>query len=173
MRHRQKSERFSRSEGPRRALKKSLLRAILIEEKIKTSHTMAKALTSWVAKLITLAKVDTLHNRRTAYMQLNDHALVKRLFVEVAPRFKDVPGGYTRMFDVGLRKGDGNLMSLIELTKLGEKSNPVADKDKKAKKETDDESESPVKSKKAVKKSAASGVKKLLDKAKGKAKKDK
>lgn len=163
MRHRQKSERFSRPEGQRRALKKSLLRALLIEERIKTSHTQAKALTSWVADLITLAKIDTLHNRRQAYEELNDHRLTKRLFEVVAPRFKEIYGGYTRMFDVGLRKGDGNLLSLIEFTKREEKGKKTK-KGKKAAKESKETEQSQGEEKKPAKKGIAAGVKKLFNK---------
>jgi large subunit ribosomal protein L17 len=161
MRHRQKSERFSRPEGQRRALKRSLLRAIIREERIKTSHTMGKALTSWIAKLITLAKTDNLHNRRQAYSELNDHLLVKRLFEAIAPRFKDVAGGYTRMFDTGLRKGDGNLMSLIELTKIEEKI-PKAKKAKGKKEEQVGNANADAK--KTTKKAVTGGVKKLFAK---------
>jgi len=165
MRHRLKSEKFSRSEGQVRGLKKSLLRAILIEESIKTTHEKAKGLTIWVAKLITRAKVDNLHNRRLAYSELDSHTLVKRLFEEIAPRFKDIPGGYTRMFDIGWRKGDCAKLSLIELTKLAEKPKPIA---AKAGKKGEDKKEAKGEAKPAaVKKESkkiGDGVKKLLGK---------
>lgn len=165
MRHRLKSEKFSRSEGQVRGLKKSLLRAILLEESIKTTHEQAKGLTSWVAKLITRAKVDNLHNRRLAYSELDDHNLVKRLFEDIALRFKDVPGGYTRMFDIGWRKGDCAKLSLIEFTKLSDKQKVV--KTKAAKKGEEGKEEAietlPV-AKKEDKKAPVKGIKKLLAK---------
>ena len=165
MRHRLKSEKFSRSEGQVRGLKKSLLRALLLEESIKTTHEQAKGLTIWAAKLITRAKVDNLHNRRLAYSELNDHKLVKRLFEDIALRFKDIPGGYTRMFDIGWRKGDCARLSLIELTKLSDK--PKAVTTKAAKKGEDEKVEKadtlPV-AKKEGKKVPVKGIKKILAK---------
>jgi large subunit ribosomal protein L17 len=166
MRHRLKSEKFSRSESQVRGLKKSLLRALLLEESIKTTHEKAKGLTIWAAKLITRAKVDNLHNRRLAYSELNDHKLVKRLFEDVALRFKDVPGGYTRMFDIGWRKGDCAKLSLIELTKLADKPKAVATKAAKKGEEGKEEKKSDALSaaKNEGKKAPVKGIKKLLAK---------
>jgi len=163
MRHRVKSEKFSRPEGQRRALKKSLLRAILLQERIKLLKSQGRALKSWTEKLITLAKNDTLHNRRLAYRQLNDHALVKRLFISIAPRFKDIPGGYTRMLDFGLRKGDGATLSILELTKREEKEKKVPKvKAKEVKAEKQEKKAT------AGKKSIGAGVKKIFNKSKKK-----
>jgi large subunit ribosomal protein L17 len=121
MRHRIKSEKFSRNRGQRKALVKSLLRALFIYERIKTTESKAKGIKHWAERLITLAKEDTLHHRRLAYKWLGDHNLVKRLFEEIAPRFKNIPGGYTRVLDLGPRQGDGAKISLLELTRLTKK----------------------------------------------------
>lgn len=117
MRHRKKSEKFSRSRAQRKALVNTLLRALLINERIQTTESRAKALRSHADRLITLSKSDTLHSRRLAYSVLQDHSLVKRLFSDIGPRYKEVVGGYTRVLSVGLRKGDGAKVSLLELTK--------------------------------------------------------
>jgi len=135
MRHQKKSEKFSRNRAQRKALVKSLLRALFTYERIKTTESKAKGIRPWVDRLITLAKNDTLHARRLAYKWLPDHLLVKRLFEQIAPRFKDTPGGYTRIIDIGYRAGDAAKISLMELTKLGEKK--ITAKAKKTKSKTE------------------------------------
>lgn len=131
MRHRRKSQKFSRNRAQRKALTKSLLRSMVIYERIKTTESKAKALKSWIDKLITLAKIDTVHHRRLAFQDLRDHILVKKLFESIAPRFKGINGGYTRMFYLGCRKGDASRISLIELTKLEIKEKKVREKKEK------------------------------------------
>ena len=135
MRHRKKSKKFSRSRAQRKALTKSLLRSMVTYERIKTTEAKAKSLKGWIDKLITLAKTDTLHHRRLAFQDLRDHDLVKKLFEAIAPRFKGINGGYTRMFYLGCRKGDASRISLIELTKLDLKEKKVKEKKEK---ETED-----------------------------------
>lgn len=140
MRHRRKSQKFSRSRAQRKALKKSLLRSMVSYERIKTTEAKASALRSWIERLITLAKTDTVHHRRLAFQVLRDHDLVKKLFEAIAPRFKGINGGYTRMFYLGCRKGDASRISLIELTKIEIKEKKV--REKKAKEtETTEEAE--------------------------------
>lgn len=141
MRHRKKSERFSRSRAQRKALIRSLLRSLFIYEKIVTTQSKAKGVRGWVDKLIEWAKKDTLHHRRLAYKILCDHKLVKRLFEEIGPRFKDISGGYTRIVNVGYRKGDGALLSLLELTRIEEEKKEK--KKKEEKKEVVIEKETP------------------------------
>jgi len=130
MRHRKKSEKFSRSRAQRKALVKSLLRAMVIYESIKTTSSKAKAISASMDKLITLAKRTDLHARRLAYSRLGDHKLVKKLFDETAPRFEGLNSGYTRVINLGYRKGDGALMSIVELMRLKEKKKPKAGKAK-------------------------------------------
>ncbi|MFA5271863.1 MAG: 50S ribosomal protein L17 [Candidatus Omnitrophota bacterium] len=131
MRHRRKSKKFSRNRAQRKALTKSLLRSMVIYERIKTTESKAKSLKSWIDKLITLAKTDTLHHRRLAFQDLRDHLLVKKLFEVIAPRFQGINGGYTRMFYLGFRKGDASRISLIELTKMETKEKKVKEKKEK------------------------------------------
>jgi len=121
MRHRKKQNKLSRPRAQRKALLKSLVRSLFIYEKIKTTPRKAKVTASRAQELITLAKKENLHARRTAFSFLQDHKLVKKLFEEIAPRFKDIPGGYTRTMSLGSRKGDGAKISILELTKLKEK----------------------------------------------------
>jgi len=133
MRHRKKSERFSRSRAQRKALIRSLLRSLFIYEKIVTTQSKAKGIRGWVDKLVEWAKKDTLHHRRLAYKILCDHKLVKRLFEEIAPRFKDISGGYTRIVNIGYREGDGALLSLLELTRIKEEKKEKKKKEEKGK----------------------------------------
>ncbi|MFH1768331.1 MAG: 50S ribosomal protein L17, partial [Candidatus Omnitrophota bacterium] len=117
MRHRKKSEKFSRSRAQRKALIHSLLRALLISGRIETTESKAKAIRAHVAKLITWGKRGDLASRRLAYKILGEHLLVKRLFDKIAPQFKDLNGGYTRIIDLRHRKGDGALLSIVELVR--------------------------------------------------------
>jgi large subunit ribosomal protein L17 len=155
MRHRKKSKKFSRSRAQRKALMKSLLRSIITYERIVTTESKAKGIRKWVDRLITWAKEDTLHHRRLCYRWLEDHKLVKRLFEEIAPRFKDVNGGYIRIIDLGNRRGDGAKLSILELTRTEKKEKVSKKKEEKKKREPKEE-----------KKSFVSGVKKIFKKEK-------
>ena len=162
MRHRKKSEKFSRSRAQRKALVNSLLRALIIHERITTTTSKAKYLRSQVDSLITKAKKDDLASRRLVYRRLGDHQLIKRLFEVIAPRYKSINGGYTRVVHLAARRGDGADISLIELTKR-----EVRKKVAKAKKDKEKAVE-PEKPKEAEaskpKKGIISGVKKIFKK---------
>ena len=125
MRHRKKSDKLSRSRAQRKALLKSMVRAFLISERIKTTPRKARATSAKAERLITLGKRGDLAARRQAYTFLQDHTLVARLFDDIAPRFKDVAGGYTRMMNIGFRKGDGAKMAILELTEVRKAARPV------------------------------------------------
>lgn len=99
----------------RMALLKGLLRALLTHGQIETTETRAKDLRSIVEKVITTAKTNDLHSRRLARRWLNDEDLVKELFDNVAPKFSERPGGYTRMTKIGFRRGDAAPMVKLEL----------------------------------------------------------
>ncbi|MCK4810603.1 MAG: 50S ribosomal protein L17 [Candidatus Omnitrophica bacterium] len=131
MRHRKKSVKLSRPRAQRKALIRSLLRAVMLYESIKTTKAKAKAIRTGVDKLIEWGKDNTLSSRRKADQILGDHKLTKKLFDKIAPRFKDINGGYTRIMDLNHRLGDGAKISLIELTQLEKKE----EKKKKKKKE--------------------------------------
>jgi large subunit ribosomal protein L17 len=92
----------------RKALVQNLSIELITHGKIKTTETKAKAIKPYVEKLVTLAKNDTIANRRLAFTKLNNKEAVKNLFENVAPKFKQRPGGYTRFLKISeTRLGDG------------------------------------------------------------------
>ena len=121
MRHRVAGRRLGRSSGHRRALRRNLITELFRHERIKTTEAKAKAIRSDAEKLITLAKRGlqddsyTLHARRQAVAALNDPAIAKKLFDELAPRYEEREGGYTRLYKLGRRKGDGAPLVFLEL----------------------------------------------------------
>jgi len=129
MRHRRK-KRLSGSRSLRRAQIKSLIRALLIYERIKTTTRKAKLAAAEVERLISRGKKGDLASRRIAYSILGDHKLVKKLFEDIAVRFKEIPGGYTRVINLDSRKGDGADLSILELTLLKEKPKKKKKKEK-------------------------------------------
>ena len=115
MRHLKSGRQLSRNSSHRWALVRNLVTALLREEKIRTTDPKAKELRRWADRVITLGKQGTLHARRQALSIVQDKAVVKKLFDTIGPRFKDRPGGYTRIVKIGLRRGDAAPMSVIEL----------------------------------------------------------
>jgi len=115
MRHLKAGRQLSRNSAHRWALMRNLITALLREEKIQTTDPKAKELRRWVDRVITLGKRGSLHARRQALGIVQDKAVVRKLFDTIAPRFKDRPGGYTRIIKLGIRRGDAAQMSLIEL----------------------------------------------------------
>ena len=118
MRHRVAGRKLSRHTQHRELMFRNMLVSLLQHERIKTTLAKAKELRSWVDKIITLGKKNTLHARRQAFALLRDESTVKKLFDEVTPRFKDRKGGYTRIYKLGWRHGDAAPLSLIELLSL-------------------------------------------------------
>ena len=115
MRHRKSGRQLSRNSAHRWALMRNMITALLREEKIRTTDPKAKELRRWADRVITLGKRGSLHARRQALGIVQDKAVVRKLFDTIAPRFKDRPGGYTRIIKLGIRRGDAAHMSLIEL----------------------------------------------------------
>ena len=115
MRHRIGGFKLDRDGSGRRALLRGLTTSIILEDRIKTTVTKAKAVRPKVEKMITLAKRDTLHSRRQAAAFLLSDDAVKKLFDTIGPRCAERPGGYTRIMRVGFRKGDGAEEAIIEL----------------------------------------------------------
>ena len=120
MRHRKAGRRLSRTTSHRKATMKSLAVALFTHRHIDTTVAKAKELRRFAEPLITLAKKDSLTNRRRAYAALRDHTAVRSLFGEIAPTYTERPGGYTRILKLGNRLGDSAPMSRIELVGLGE-----------------------------------------------------
>lgn len=116
MRHKKTRHKLSRDSAHRKALLMNLSKELIEHERIKTTEAKAKAVKPQIEKLITLAKRDDLHARRQALSTLaQDKFAVHKLFVEVAPRYADRPGGYTRILKLGQRPGDATEMVFIEL----------------------------------------------------------
>jgi large subunit ribosomal protein L17 len=116
MRHRKTRHKLSRDSAHRKALLTNLSREVITHERIRTTHAKAKAVRPEVERLITLAKRGDLHARRQAMAALGqDKFVVYRLFEEIAPRYGDRPGGYTRILKLGPRPSDATEMALIEL----------------------------------------------------------
>jgi len=115
MKHRIKGRKFSRNTAHRKALFRNLSLAILQHEVIKTTLPKAKELRPFVEKLLTIAKKDTLANRRLAISILGNNLVIDKLFKEIGPRISGRNGGYTRIMKFGFRTGDKAPMALFEL----------------------------------------------------------
>lgn len=121
MRHLKAGRILGRNATHRLALMRNLTRALFEHGRIITTVEKAKEARSFVEKLITLAKRGSLHSRRLALSRLPDPNAVDKLFKEIAPRFKDRPGGYTRIIKRHERRlGDGGHTAFLELLKEGE-----------------------------------------------------
>src|ERR1700761_2218542 len=115
MRHRNAGYRLGRNTSHRRALLRNLVTSILLEDRVETTITKAKAARPHVEKLITLGKKGDVHARRQALSFLQTREAVTRLFDTVAPRYGDRNGGYLRIIRTGFQKGDGAEKAFIEL----------------------------------------------------------
>jgi large subunit ribosomal protein L17 len=116
VRHRKKRGKLSRDPAHRKALLANLSKQLITHERIKTSQAKAKAVKPEVEQLITLAKRGDLHARRQALSSLGqDKFIVHKLFEEVAPRYAERPGGYTRIVKLGPRRSDSTEMVYLEL----------------------------------------------------------
>lgn len=115
MRHRMKGRRMQRTGAHRQALLKNLAAALIKHEQIKTTLPKAKELRPYVEKLITLAKKGGLSNRRLAHSRLMDEVQEKKLFGDLAERYSDRSGGYTRIIKAGFRDSDAAAIAVIEL----------------------------------------------------------
>jgi large subunit ribosomal protein L17 len=115
MRHGFRGRRFNRTAEHRKAMFANMSAALIKHEQIVTTLPKAKDLRPVVEKLITLGKRGDLHARRLAMSSLRDDAMVKKLFEVIGPRYKEHPGGYTRVLKAGFRYGDNAPMAVIEL----------------------------------------------------------
>jgi large subunit ribosomal protein L17 len=115
MRHRNSGRKLNRTSAHRKAMFQNMAVSLLDHEIISTTLPKAKDLRGIVEPLISLAKIDSLANRRLAFNRLRDRKMVTKLFNEIGPRFNTRPGGYTRVLKCGFRPGDTAPMAVIEL----------------------------------------------------------
>ena len=122
MRHQISGYRLGRSTGARVALRRNLIKQFFTHERIKTTRTKAAAIRGDAERLITLARnsaqgsdIEKVNARRLAISKLGDNQVIKRLFDEIAPRYANRPGGYTRVMKLGPRMGDSAEMVILEL----------------------------------------------------------
>jgi large subunit ribosomal protein L17 len=115
MRHSKSGRKLNRNSSHRKAMFSNMANSLFDHEIIKTTLPKAKELRRIAEPLITLAKDDSVANRRSAFSKMRDKEMVGKLFSELAPRYKDRPGGYTRILKCGFRSGDSAPMAYIEL----------------------------------------------------------
>jgi len=115
MRHRQSGRKLNVTSAHRKALFRNMAVSLLDKELIRTTLPKARELRRVAEPLITLAKQDSVSKRRLAFDRLRDRAIVTKLFVELGPRYKARPGGYTRILKCGFRAGDRAPMAIVEL----------------------------------------------------------
>ena len=122
MRHRKSGRKLNRTSSHRKALFMNMAQALIKHEQIITTLPKAKELRAVTDKLITLGKKGGLANRRRALSRLQDEKMVEKLFSELAERYKERPGGYTRVIRAGFRSGDAAPMAVIELVERNEEA---------------------------------------------------
>jgi large subunit ribosomal protein L17 len=115
MRHLKQGRKLGRTTAHRKALLRNLATALIEHERIITTEPKAKELRRVADKLVTLGKRGNLHARRQALQVVHSDAIVRKLFDEIAPRFAERQGGYTRILRLGYRPGDAAAMAVIEL----------------------------------------------------------
>jgi large subunit ribosomal protein L17 len=115
MRHRKSGRHLNRTSAHRKALFRNMASSLIEHEIIKTTVPKAKELRRVAEPLITLAKSDSVANRRLAFARVGSKAAVGKLFAEIGPRYQERPGGYTRILKCGFRSGDAAPMAYIEL----------------------------------------------------------
>ncbi len=122
MRHQKTRNKLNRTTSHRKALMRNMATALFRYERIETTAAKARALRPYAERLITLSKRGDLHARRMAATQIQDHDVLRKLFDDLAERFRTREGGYTRILKLGLRKGDKAPIAFIELVDRAEKS---------------------------------------------------
>jgi len=115
MRHNKSGRRLGRNSSHRSAMMRNMVTSLIEHEKITTTDARAKELRKIAEKMITFGKRGDLHARRQAMQVIRERKVVAKLFDMVAPRYKDRPGGYTRIVKMGSRPGDNAALSIVEL----------------------------------------------------------
>jgi large subunit ribosomal protein L17 len=116
MRHLNQGRKLNRTSAHRKALFRNLVLALVKHERIKTTDAKAKELRRYADRMVTLGKRGDLAARRLAFAFMQSRDAVKRLFDEIAPRFKERNGGYTRVIKFGFRRGDAAQLSIVEFS---------------------------------------------------------
>ena len=122
MRHLNQGRKLNRTSSHRKALFRNLVLSLIEHERIKTTDAKAKELRRYADRMVTLGKRGDIPARRLAFAFMQSRDAVKKLFDEIAPRFKDRAGGYTRVVKFGVRRGDAAPLSIIEFTGTVEKA---------------------------------------------------
>lgn len=125
MRHKKSGRQLSRNSPHRRAMFRNMAASLFEHERITTTLPKAKELRRVAEPLITLAKEDSVAHRRLAFDRMRNKSAVGKLFTELGPRYKDRPGGYTRILKCGYRPGDAAPMAIVEL--VGRPAKPVSE----------------------------------------------
>ena len=120
MRHNKKFNHLSRTSAHRKAMLSNMASSLILHKRIATTLAKAKALQVYVEPLLTKAKVDSTHSRRTVFSHLQNKEIITELFQNVAQKIADRPGGYTRILRTGFRQGDNAEMCIIELVDYNE-----------------------------------------------------
>lgn len=115
MKHRIGFNALSRRSGQRKALKRNMVTSLFRYERIETTKAKAKEVQRMAEKMITRAKVDSVHSRRMVARDISDKAILAKLFTDIAPLFAQRNGGYTRILKTGYRQGDAAEMAILEL----------------------------------------------------------
>ena len=122
MRHLNQGRKLNRTSAHRKALFRNLVLALVKHERIKTTDAKAKELRRYADRMVTLGKRGDLAARRLAFSFMQSRDAVKRLFDEIAPRFKERGGGYTRVVKFGFRRGDAAQLSIVEFSDHSEQA---------------------------------------------------
>jgi large subunit ribosomal protein L17 len=115
MRHNKSYRKLGRRSDHRKAMMMNMTISLLREERIETTVTRAKELRKFAERMITVGKKGDLSARRRAFAFLRDDAVVAKLFTEIAPKYAERNGGYTRIMKTGVRRGDSSELAIIEL----------------------------------------------------------
>jgi len=143
MRHLKAGRKLNRTSAHRKALFRNLVTSLIEHEQVRTTDAKAKELRRIADRMITLGKRGSLHARRQALSYIRSRSVVTKLFDEVAGRFKERPGGYTRVVKIGHRHGDAAPMSVIELTDRGEAAKAEAERKRERRRRRAEKKESP------------------------------
>lgn len=130
MRHRVHTFKVGRTSSHRRAMLANMVSSLIEHGQITTSLVKAKEARRFAEKLVTMAKSDNVHHRRLAVARIHDKSAVKKLFDEIAPKYMERQGGYTRILKLGKRIGDATEMSILQWVEAAPAAAPAATEEK-------------------------------------------